>query len=71
MISHGTICFSRNKQHTISLSSAEAEYRGVVNATTQSVWLQGILGELGFTFDSPSVIWCENKNAFNIFTDLV
>ena len=53
MLSHGPICWSSKKQHTLSLSSAEAEYRGAVNATTQCVWLQGILGELGFSFDSP------------------
>ena len=34
MLSHGTICRSSKKQHTISLSSAEAEYRGAVIAAT-------------------------------------
>ena len=32
--------------------------RGSVNATTQYVWLQGILWELGVAFDSPIFIWC-------------
>ena len=53
MLAHGPIFRSSKKQHTISLSSIEAEYRGAVNAATQCVWLQGILGELGFAFDSP------------------
>ena len=38
---------------------------------TQYVWLQGILGELGFAFDSPTVIYCDNKIEINISTDLV
>ena len=31
-----------------SKKSTEAYYRGVVNATTQCLWLKGILGECGF-----------------------
>ena len=57
------------KQHTISLSLAEAEYIGVVNAAIQCVWLQGILKELGFEFDSATIIWCENKSEINISID--
>ena len=68
MLAQGTIFFSRNKHNTISLSSAKVEYRGAVNATTQCVWLQGILREIGVEFDSPIVIWCENKSEINIFT---
>ena len=71
MISNGPICWSINKQHTISLSSAEAKYRGAVNAATQCVWLQGILGELGFTFGSLTVIWCDNQSEINIYIDPV
>jgi hypothetical protein len=43
----GPICWSRKKQAAISLSSAEAEYRGVVNITIQAMWLQHFLTELG------------------------
>ena len=43
MLSNGPIFWLSNKQHTISLSSAEVKYRGVVNAATQCVWLLGIL----------------------------
>ena len=71
MLAQGPICFSRNKQHTISLSSTEVEYRGAMNAATQCLWLQVILRELGVSFDSPTVIWCDNKSAINISTDLV
>ena len=56
MIFNVPICCSIKKKNTIYLSSAKAEYRGVVNATTQCVWLQGIIGEIGFAFDSPTVI---------------
>ena len=69
MISNGPICWSVKKKHTISLSSAEVEYRGVVNAATQCVWLQGILRELGVALDSPTVIRCENQSVIKISTN--
>ena len=71
ILAHGPIFFSSNKQYPIFLSSAKAQYRGAVNAATQCVWLQGILGELGFAFDSLTIIWCDNKSAINISTDPV
>ena len=71
IFSHGLICFSCKKQHTISLSSTEAEYREAVNASTQCVWLQGILGELSFALDSPTLNWCVNKITMNISIDIV
>ena len=42
-----------------------------MNTTTQCVWLQGILQELGVAFDSPTIIWCENKSEINISIDIV
>ena len=71
ILEHGIICFSRKKYHIISLSSVEAEYIGAVNVATQCVWLQGILQELGFSFDSPTIIWSENQIEINISTDPV
>ena len=71
MLTHCIIFCSSKKQHTISLSSPKAEYRGALNATTKCVWLQCILGELGFALDSPTIILCDNKSEINIFIDLV
>ena len=48
MLAEGPISGSSKKQSAISLSSTEAEYRGVVNVATQCLWLQGLLGECGF-----------------------
>ena len=45
MFCGGPIFWSRKNQATIALSSAEAEYRGAVNACIQAVWLRGILSE--------------------------
>ena len=69
MISHGPIFWSSNKQHIISISLVEAEYIKAMTATTQCPCLQRILGELGFAFDSSTIIWCDNKSEIKISID--
>jgi hypothetical protein len=54
------IYWSSKKQTTISISSVEAEYKGVVNITIQAMWLQHFLTELGIQFHRSIVIWCGN-----------
>ena len=71
MFAKGPIFWSSKKQHTISLSSAEAEYRAEVNAATQCVWLQGILQEFGVTIDSPTKIWVDNHSSVKIYNNHV
>ena len=39
MLVEGTISWPSKNQSAIALSSTEAEYRGVVNAATQCLWL--------------------------------
>ena len=36
------------------------KYRGVVNAATQCLWLQGIIGECGFESDFLTSIYCDS-----------
>ena len=47
MLEEGPISWSSKKQSAIALSSTKVEYRVDVNAATQCLWLQGILGECG------------------------
>ena len=67
----GPICWSRKNIASIALSSAEAEYRGVVNACIQAVWLQGIPSKFDFGSTLSTVLFCDNQSAINISTDLV
>jgi hypothetical protein len=66
----GPIYWSRKKQAAISLSSTEAEYRGVVNITIQAMWLQHFLTELGIQFHRSIVIWCDNQSTLKFCRDL-
>ena len=65
------ISWSSKKQSAIALSSTEAEYRGVVNATTQCLWLQGLLGECGFELEYSTTIYCDNQSTIRICKDPV
>ena len=59
MLRGGPILWSCKNQSLISRSSADTKYRGVVNGTTQCLWLQGILRVFGIDFGTPIVIFCD------------
>ena len=71
MLAEGPIVWSSKKQSAIALSSTEAEYRGVVNATTQCLWLQRLLGECGFKSEYSTNVYCDNQRTIQIYNDLV
>ena len=65
-LAKGPISWSSKKKSAIAISSTEAEYRGVVNATTQCLWLQGILGWCGFKSEFSTIIYCDNQSTTRI-----
>ena len=66
----GPICCSSKKQAAIALSSAEAEYRGAVNACIQAVWLQGSILEFDIGSNFSTILFCDNQSD-NTSTDPV
>ena len=71
MLADGPINWSSKKQSAIALLSTEAEYRGYVNASTQCLLLQGILGECGIELENSIVIYYDNQRTIRISTDPV
>ena len=71
MFGGGPIFWSIKKQAAIALFSAEAEYRGAVNACIQAVWLQGILSEFEIGSALSIVIFCDNQIYISIYIDPV
>ena len=71
ILADGPINWSSKNQSSIALSSIEEEYRGVVNASTQCLWLQGILGEFGIEYETSTFMYCDNQSTIQILTDLV
>jgi len=50
------ISWCAKKQHTISRSSTEAEYRAMANTTAELTWLAFILKDLRITLSSPHIL---------------
>eukprot|EP00253_Pinus_taeda_P001549 PITA_01549 len=67
----GPITWACKKQSAISLSSAEAEYRGVVEASKEALWLRQILSEFCFQQQHPTTLWCDNQFGIQLFKDPV
>eukprot|EP00253_Pinus_taeda_P010442 PITA_10442 len=67
----GPITWACKKQDAISLSSAEAEYRGAVEASKEALWLRQILSEFGFEQQHPTTLWCDNQSAIQLCKDPV
>eukprot|EP00253_Pinus_taeda_P030504 PITA_30504 len=65
------ITWACKKQGAISLSSAEAEYRGVVEASKEALWLRQILLEFGFQQQHPTTLWCDNQSVIQLCKDPV
>eukprot|EP00253_Pinus_taeda_P003559 PITA_03559 len=67
----GPITWPCKKQAAISLSSAEAEYRGAVEASKEALWLRQILSEFCFEQQHPTTLWCDNQSAIQLCKDPV
>jgi len=65
------ISWSAKKQHIVSRSSTEAEYRALSLATADMYWLRMLLRELHVTLPSPPVLWCDNSGALALASNPV
>jgi len=59
------ICWVSKLQKIVSLSSCEAEYVAVTEATKEMIWLQSFLEELGHG-QEKSVLYCDSKSAIDL-----
>jgi histone deacetylase 1/2 len=65
------ISWSSKRQHTVSRSSAEAEYRVVANAVAECTWLRQLLSELACAIDKATVVFRDNVFAVYLSANLV
>nr|GEV09944.1 ribonuclease H-like domain-containing protein [Tanacetum cinerariifolium] len=54
------LSWSAKRQHTISCSSAEAEYRGVANVVAETAWIRNLLRELYSPLLIATLVYCDN-----------
>ncbi|XP_021713913.1 uncharacterized protein LOC110682017 [Chenopodium quinoa] len=57
------VSWSSKRQHTLSKSSAEAEYRGVANVVSEACWLRNLLLELHCPLRQATIVYCDNVSA--------
>eukprot|EP00253_Pinus_taeda_P026487 PITA_26487 len=66
---YGPITWACKKQSAISLSSAEIEYCGTVEASKETMWLRQILSEFGFQQQHLTTLWFDNQSAIQLCKD--
>ncbi|KAM7469434.1 hypothetical protein LguiA_007617 [Lonicera macranthoides] len=60
------ISWKSKRQKTVSLSSAEAEYRAMTGTCCELTWLRYLLKDLGVVHHEPATLYCDNKAALHI-----
>ncbi|KAL0392835.1 UNVERIFIED_CONTAM: Retrovirus-related Pol polyprotein from transposon RE2 [Sesamum radiatum] len=65
------VTWRSKKQTTVARSSVEAEYRAMAHTTSEILWLKNLLKELGFMYDDPVLMHCDNQAAVHIASNPV
>jgi hypothetical protein len=62
-LGNNLVACSSKRQHTVSRSSAEAEYRAIANAVAETCWLRQLLKELRRPPARATLVFCDNVSA--------
>jgi hypothetical protein len=54
------VSWSSKRQHMVSRSSAEAEYRAVANAIAEATWIRKLLHKLHRPSPPAMIVFCDN-----------
>jgi Reverse transcriptase (RNA-dependent DNA polymerase) len=60
------VTWKSKKQNVVSLSSAKSEFRGMVKAICELLWLKKFLTELGFEPRTEMKLFCDNKASIDM-----
>jgi hypothetical protein len=68
---NGPISWQSKKQPTVALSSTEAEYMALSQATKEAMWLRSLLGELGYAQGHPTRLLGDNQGSLALSSNPV
>ncbi|PKU66764.1 Retrovirus-related Pol polyprotein from transposon TNT 1-94 [Dendrobium catenatum] len=57
------VSWTVKKQHTVSRSSTEYEYRALAAATADTIWLKRLLADFNILHNTPIAVYCDNTSA--------
>ncbi|GKA60710.1 ribonuclease H-like domain-containing protein [Tanacetum coccineum] len=60
------LSWSAKRQHTLSPSNAEAEYRGVANVVAETAWLRNLFRELHSLLSTTTLVYCDNVRVLHV-----
>ena len=66
LVGGNLVTWRSKKQKVVSLSSAEAEFRGIARGLAEVLWIRKLLTEIGFRPKEGSRIMCDNEAAIQI-----
>ncbi|XP_075164053.1 uncharacterized protein LOC142236702 [Haematobia irritans] len=62
----GCVSWSCHKQQSVSLSSTEAEYIALAEATQEAIWLRRLLTDFGIQIETPTEIFEDNQSCIKL-----
>eukprot|EP00253_Pinus_taeda_P033599 PITA_33599 len=62
----GIVTWTSKKQHAVALSSTKAEYRGLVKASCEAVWLRRMLADMHVSQAGPTPLFCDNPGVLKL-----
>jgi len=66
LIGGNLVTWRSKKQTVVSVSSAEAEFRGITRGLAEVLWIRKLLTEIGFPPKKTSKMMCDNEAAIQI-----
>ena len=62
-LGNNLVSWSSKKQHIVSRSTAESEYRALALTTAEILWITYLFKELKVSLLQSPVLYCDNKSA--------
>nr|GFA51950.1 putative ribonuclease H-like domain-containing protein [Tanacetum cinerariifolium] len=66
LVGGNLVTWRSKKQKVVSLSSTEAEFRGIAKGLAEALWIRKLVSEIGFPPRGSTQIMCDNKAAIQI-----